>query len=276
MTPSHPEPSSEVSTFRLRRRTPGTFVLIPCPRIDRSLRCQGQLEAAAATILAACPTLITIQEQPLQIWYAWRETPAGLEIQLLSEPPTPQFRRKQNCSYIVPDFLVEMQSSRKRLVEVKPSSKLTRPTVQRKLAVGREYATKHGWTFHVVTEREAFAGPLLDNLRLMGRFRHLVVDPHFLTAVEHEVRQRPTILSELFALQTTLADAPQTRAAVLHLAVLGRLDFDPRLALFSDQLLLFPGGTILWDPFDSLWAPSGSWTNVPTASSANSRPINSS
>ena len=41
---------AEQSTFGLRRRTPGSFLLVPCPKQGRSIRCQGQLEAAAATI----------------------------------------------------------------------------------------------------------------------------------------------------------------------------------------------------------------------------------
>ena len=47
--------ASGLSTFRLRRRTPGSFLLVPCPRQGRSIRCQGQLEAAATVILVACP-----------------------------------------------------------------------------------------------------------------------------------------------------------------------------------------------------------------------------
>lgn len=77
--------SYSVSTFRLRRRTPGSFVLVPFPKGGRSIRCQGQLEAAAAVILANCPLAETIQEQPLQIWYAWRETESVLEIRLLDQ-----------------------------------------------------------------------------------------------------------------------------------------------------------------------------------------------
>ena len=46
---------ADLSTFRLRRRTPGSFLLVPCPKQGRSIRCQGQLEAAAAVILVACP-----------------------------------------------------------------------------------------------------------------------------------------------------------------------------------------------------------------------------
>jgi len=275
-SPARSEPPSEISTFRLRRRTPGTFVLIPCPRIARSIRCQGQLEAAAATILAACPLLITIQEQPLQIWFDRDATLNGLDIPLSTEQPAASLRRRHTYSYIVPDFLIELRGGQKRLIEVKPSSKLSRPKVQHKLAVGRKYAVQQGWTFHVLTERELFAGPLLENLRVLGRFRHLAVDPRVLAAIEEEVCQQPILLSGLFALLETLAAAPQVRAAVLHLATVGRLDFDPRIALISDQLLLFPRGTILWDPFDSPWGPSGSSTDVPTASSASSPPINSS
>ena len=118
-----------VSTFHLRRRTPGSFLLVPCPRQGRSIRCQGQLEGAAATILVACPAVTHIQEQPLTIWYQWREQGNTLHIQLLPAAPDSRPRKEANagCSYIVPDFLVEMASGQKRLVEVKPSDRLAKP-----------------------------------------------------------------------------------------------------------------------------------------------------
>ena len=62
---------ADISTFRLRRRTPGSFLLVPCPKQGRSIRCQGQLEGAAAVTLVACPQVLHIQEQPLAIWYTW-------------------------------------------------------------------------------------------------------------------------------------------------------------------------------------------------------------
>ena len=65
--------SHGISTFQLRRRTPGTFVLVPFPRQGRSIRCQGQLEAAAVQFLAASPRVTEILEQPLSVWYAWDE-----------------------------------------------------------------------------------------------------------------------------------------------------------------------------------------------------------
>ena len=45
----------------------------------------------------------------------------------------------------------------------------------------------------------------------------------------------------------------------------GHIDFDPCAAPISDQTLLYPGRTLPWDPFDSVWAPSGSSTNGPFA-----------
>ena len=56
--PDTQQPAKQ-STFRLRRRTPGSFLLVPCPKQGRSIRCQGQLEAAAATILVSCPAVVT-------------------------------------------------------------------------------------------------------------------------------------------------------------------------------------------------------------------------
>ena len=177
---------ADISTFRLRRRTPGSFLLVPSPKQGRSLRCQGQLEGAAATTLVACPEVLHIQEQPLAIWYVWQELEDHIEIELLDSPPVNRRRRRsgKQCSYIVPDFLVEMTDRRKRLVEIKPSAQLTKPKVQRKLAVARKFAERKGWTFHVVTEKELSGGHLLSNLRLLNRYRHACLDSDLLNRVE--------------------------------------------------------------------------------------------
>jgi hypothetical protein len=258
-----------LSTFRLRRRTPGSFLLVPCPKQGRSIRCQGQLEAAAVVILTACPQVVHIQEQPLTVWYTWRGAKAPFEIQLLEGPPTSPRKRDKDAgsSYIVPDLLVEMADGRKRLVEVKPSSQLTRPIVQRKLAVGRLFAAQEGWTFHVVTEKELFPGPLLDNVRLLHRYRQGCFD---LTLLEQLVLQVPTGgigLARLFS-GDDLAHRAYRSMHVLHLLAAARLSFNPCERPFDDQTHVFPGGTLLWDPFDSVWAPSGCSTGGPTASSA--------
>ncbi|MCY2996048.1 MAG: TnsA endonuclease N-terminal domain-containing protein [Planctomycetota bacterium] len=90
--------------------------------------------------------LIDIQEQPLTIWYQWREQGNTLHIELLKAAPDVRPRKEANagCSYIVPDFLVEMTRGQKRLVEVKPSDRLAKPLAQRKLSVARQYAATEG------------------------------------------------------------------------------------------------------------------------------------
>ena len=118
-----------ISTFRLRRRTPGSFVLVPFAKGGRSIRCQGQLEAAAAVILANCPLVEGIQEQPIKIHYSWQSNTDPTDIQLLTAPLSPALKKTIRCSYIVPDFLVTMTDGRKHLIEIKPSSKLVRNAI---------------------------------------------------------------------------------------------------------------------------------------------------
>jgi hypothetical protein len=262
-------PSGRFSTFRLRRRTPGSFLLVPSPRQGRSIRCQGQLEAAAAVILIACPRVAHIQEQPLTIWYAWRGREGPTEIQLLDGPPASPLKREKGAgtSYIVPDFLVEMVDGRKQLVEVKPSSRIARPIVQRKLAVGRAFAAQEKWTFHLVTEKELFQGPLLENVRLLNRYRQGRMDQSLL---EQLLLQVPAGGIELARLLNSQDQAQQSylRMHVLHLLAAGQFSFNPCQQALDDSTLIFREGTAVWDPFVSVWAPSGSATDAPTGSSA--------
>jgi hypothetical protein len=268
---------ADLSTFRLRRRTPGSFLLVPCPKQGRSIRCQGQLEGAAAVILVACPQVLHIQEQPLAIWYAWQGEEGALEIQLLDGPPPSPRRRQKNAgiSYIVPDFLVEMTDHRKRLVEVKPSDRLSRPKVRRKLAVAEQFAAQNGWTFHVVTEKELLGGGLLSNLRLLNRYRQACLDREVLDDLEARV---PAAGLKLAALLSALdfEGAGNLRVPVFHLLATGRLSFDPRARPLDNQTIIFPGGVISWDPFDSVWALSGCSTGGSGGSSANLPPTASS
>ena len=261
------------STFSLRRRTPGTFVLVPCLKQGRSIRCQGQLEAAAAQILTACPLVQQIEEQPLSIWYAWKEE--SDEILLLDGPPTKELRKQRRCTYFVPDFLVTMQSGAKRLIEVKPSAKLIRSDVGRKLTIGRLFAEGRNWSFQILTERELFFKPLLANIRLLNRFRHTALDGKDLAVLEAHVTRRTTTLTELMNSFPYLS-ASDVKSAALHLVAVGRLDLDLTAAPISDVTQLFPGGTCRWDPFDSVRGPSGFTTNGCIASSANSIPTPSS
>ena len=271
------QPPSSLSTFRLRRRTPGSFLLVPCPRLGRSIRCQGQLEAAAAVTLCACPLVGEIQEQPAVVWYRWSETLGNLKIELLDSQPAkrPRPRKDGGCSYIVPDFLVTMTDGRKRLVEVKASSRLAHPLAQRKLTVAKLFAARLGGTFYLVTEKELFSGPLVSNLRLLGRYANVGADEAFCEQLVEFVPAAGISLARLAARAGADPSDPLVRTHVFHLLAIGRLSFDPRSRSLDNETLLFPQGANSWDPFDSVWAPSGSWTGGPSVWSANSQPIGS-
>ena len=261
-------PSSGLSTFRLRRRTPGSFLLVPSPRQGRSIRCQGQLEgggrysrrmpAGGSHPRAAFGDLVRVARYERTFRDPNPRRPSGLSAQAPKDAGT---------SYIVPDFLVEMSDGRKRLVEVIPSRRLVRPIVQRKLAVGRLFALQAGWTFHLVTEKELFQGPLLDNVRMANRYRQGRMDVNLLEQLALQVPPAGIELSGLLSGRDPNSSGC-LRMHVLHLLAAGRLSFDPRTRPLDDQTLIYPGGTILWDPFDSPWAPSGSSTGGPGGSSA--------
>lgn len=246
------------STFRFRRRTPGSFFLVPSPKQSRAIRCQGQLEGMAATILVACPAVAHIQEQPLTIWYQWRDQGNTLQIELLESEPAKRSRNQEDggVSYIIPDFLVEMTDGRKRLVEIKPSSRLAKSITQRKLEVARQFAGTEGWTFHLVTEKDLQDGPLLRNVQLVNRYRQAQTDSPLLLTLGQSICDRGVPLAALCH-SVQKHDLPYVRMHVFHLLANGDLAFDPRKEPISDQTLIFPKGAITWDPFDSVWASSG-------------------
>jgi len=195
-----------------------------------------------------------------------------VRIQLLDEAPRTRSSAKGRIRYshIVPDFLVRMVNGRQRLLEVKPSQRLERKKVQRKLAVAGAFARSQGWSFHVVTQRELFAGPLLSNLRLLSRYRTLSADSTLVNDIEQAVPIEGVPVKELLNLLVTSINRSTARIHIFHLLATDQLSFDPRSAPLDDQSVLFPKGITLWDPFDSVWAASGSWTGGPFASSANS------
>ena len=265
----------KLSTFRFRRRTPGTFVLVPCPLLGRSIRCQGQLEAAAAVVLAACPQVCDIREQPVQIWYALHDNAPEAEAELLPGRPSGTVRGKARVSYVIPDFLVEMTTGEKRLIEIKPSRKLADAIVARKLSVSRTYALAQGWSFHAITERELFRSALVSNLRLLGRFRQRTADPEAAARLVDMIRRRPFTVRQILTSLAVSMDGMQIRAVLWHLVATRQLDVDPTIGPLSDDTFIHPEGAILWEPFDSVWGPSGSLMDVRSASFVKRGPTNS-
>lgn len=258
------------STFRLRRRTPGSFVMVPCPKIGRSLRCQGQLERALAIVLAGCPVARQIQEQPMKIWYGWNESRQGTQIRLLEQEPKTRRDRTtgERYSYVVPDFLVSMLDGTYLLIEVKPSRKLATEVVQRKLAVAATLAANREWSFHVVTERELFRTPLVRNLSFVARYRLFAENPAISAQLLHQVTEEGIQFGKLIG--NSSCELLSSEQHALHLLASEQLSFDPVLQELTNSSRVYPKSVISWDPFDLAWASSFYSMDGPIVWSANS------
>jgi len=257
-SPPTPALSLTPSTFRLRRRTPGSFLLIPSVREGRCIRCQGQLEGKAALILAACPSVTLLQEQPGQIWYEW-DTTSNDVIRLFDEPQRLSRRKcRLRTSYIVPDFLVETRRH-KRLIEVKPSRRLHKPDTVRKLSVARLYAQQNEMTFHVLTERHLSRQPLLDNVRQLSRYSRFESDHCLVRAIIDGVSRDGTSPRQL----VTQLDQPDSVLTwhILFLLATHEVSTDLIQHSLNTDYHLYPKGVLEWDPFESVWAPNGSLTD---------------
>ena len=142
------------------------------------------------------------------------------------------------------------------------SDRLAKPLALRKLSVARQYAAAEGWAFHLVTEKELLQRPLLSNVQLVGRYRQATTDPVLLQTIQRSVCEHGVPLADLCR-QADQSDSTRARMHVFHLLAVGDLSFDPRQEPLSDQTLIYPGGAITWDPFDSVWAPNGCSTGGP-------------
>ncbi len=71
-----------------------------------------------------------------------------LIIQYVSNKKTGKLRK------YFPDFIVDYVDGHREVIEVKPSRKVGRPTVQKKLKAGEGWCRAHGATFKVITEKE--------------------------------------------------------------------------------------------------------------------------
>ena len=76
----------------------------------------NQLKPNDDQILANGPTVESIQEQPLTIQYAWRETASGPEIRFQAHHNLARLADPWRCTDIVPDFLVCLTSGVTRLI----------------------------------------------------------------------------------------------------------------------------------------------------------------
>jgi hypothetical protein len=259
-----------LSTFTLRRRTPGSFVLVPSDREGRCIRCQGQLEAAAARVLVTSPSVNALREQPLQVWY--EHTTDHAEFRLITRTPNecrdpPVKHATKLRTYLVPDFLVRMHDGRLVLIEVKAATKLDKPDIMRKLKVAALFAQSNGWQFHILTEHELTVEPLRTNVRLVSRHRRFVVPDEALDRLTASIAPTGRTVRKLSSEVGLITS--DIWPMVLHLLSRHRLSCDLVSQPLNAASTIYPKGAIEWDPFASAWAPSGSSMDGPGAWSGN-------
>ena len=271
MTGTGSEVSSNETTFRMRRRTPGSFLLVPSSRDGRSVRCQGQLEGLAAQIFSVCPSICSITEQPIKIHYQWNpNNPADITLVDSATTKRVRIRPDLKSTTVTPDFLLDRFEGNSLLVEIKPSTRVGQPDVARKRRAAQLYAKVAGIQFLTLTEQDLLCEPLLTNTRLLRRYASFVPCERIVDVIEN------IVIREGIAMGEVINVASESRSViwphVIHMLSNGLLDFDACAKLLTDNSILFPQETYRWDPFESVWARNGLLTAVPTESSGRPAP----
>jgi hypothetical protein len=131
---------------------------------------EGSLERDYLRLLEFDPEVIAYHEQPLLVeyWY-WPDGTVRLTDEGAEVPDSVSGAKRTKYH---PDFLVERRENPPMVVEVKNERFLIDPATKRKLAAARLLAEQQGWELRVVTE-EIRRGPMLTNLRILGRYANL-------------------------------------------------------------------------------------------------------
>lgn len=122
----------------------------PSRKLGRMVAFESLIERDVIQLLEFSPGVINFQEQPTQLFYG--------DDDRLSE--------------YFPDFAAHLSSGQVIHIEVKPSKKLRKPEISRKLAaIATHYESHRDERFLVITEIEARKEPLYSNLKLLGPVR---------------------------------------------------------------------------------------------------------
>lgn len=124
----------------------------------------------------------------------------------------------------IPDFLVIYDDDSVGVVDVKPTSKLSRPKVRDSLAWTRREIEVRGWEYRVLSEPDPV---VLANLQFLAGYRRPFQFLESEVNVASDVLRAPCIFSEAVELLApVINDRAHVRALVLHLLWLGRFKTD--------------------------------------------------
>lgn len=121
----------------------------PSRKSPHMVYCESSQEDEALMRFEACPSVISVRSQSKTVTFA-------------------EGRRSRRST---PDFELGLANGRTVLVEVKNSQQAKRPEIAEKLSAVKKAAERLGYPYHVVTERWIRFEPVLENLRILARWR---------------------------------------------------------------------------------------------------------
>jgi hypothetical protein len=150
--------AGKTASPRVREPIGRSFGLVrgkfPSRKMGRMIHWESQLERDAVLLLEFSSGIAKFREQPIRTYYSF-------------DGKTRRY---------TPDFELTFHSGEIQFIEVKPLQKSLDPTESHRLTKIREHFENSGRTFRIITETEIRKAQLLENLRVLFRYRHAALD----------------------------------------------------------------------------------------------------
>ncbi|WP_293778423.1 TnsA endonuclease N-terminal domain-containing protein [uncultured Oxalicibacterium sp.] len=143
----------------------------PSKKMGRMIQWESQLERDAILLLEYSPDITAYQEQPRKITYAMQGA----------------------VKTYFPDFEVWHTDGRHGYIEVKPDEIARRPDQKARFSHIESKFNGEGSYFEILTENQIRTKPLLDNLRMVERYRSSALRPTSWFTVKHHFEQLAVI-----------------------------------------------------------------------------------
>lgn len=158
---------------RSRGRVIGKFASM---KMRATIYWESQLERDAITLFEVDPAVSAYFEQPLIL----------------------EYRHNGEIHRYTPDLLVEADDNR-FLIEVKPDAEADLPENQERFLLFKRLFLRHGYVFRVLPEREIRIQPRLTNIKILLRYRCIVVSKIAMERVRRLLADRPPLPIKWFS-----------------------------------------------------------------------------
>lgn len=203
----------------VRKLSKGAYTgFVPSLKTGRPVGFESYLEFQHLVCWEADPSVITIWEQPLRVYYAYKKDDES-DIVLLNEGDTAP--RGYRTTTYVPDFLLKRRSpfgALYVLIQVKPESHLSKPDVIRANRAGSLLARTRAWEYQVVTDAIRATARFQNALLIIRYLRESPICPATSEMVMATLAQRKRLTFRRIARSSGLSE---TDALPICLALVG-------------------------------------------------------